>query len=81
MVAGIAGRLGPLPLAVHGIFMSTAGLFYLTANAIALATSTIAGNHLGDVRKLEHVRFSFFKFCYYYYEQHYHQNCSIHKLG
>ena len=50
MVAGIAGQLGPVPLAVHGIFMSTAGLFYLTANAIALATSTIAGNHLGDVR-------------------------------
>ena len=50
MVAGIAGRLGPVPLAVHGIFMSTAALFYLTANAIALATSTIAGNHLGDVR-------------------------------
>jgi Na+-driven multidrug efflux pump len=55
MVAGIAGRLGALPLAVHGIFMSTAGLFYLTANAIALATSTIAGNHLGDVRIRTHV--------------------------
>eukprot|EP01035_Chromulina_nebulosa_P023397 gene23397-30322_t len=53
MVAGIAGRLGALPLAVHGIFMSTAGLFYLTANAIALATSTIAGNHLGDGNPVE----------------------------
>ena len=49
MVAGIAGQLGPVPLAVHGVFMSTSSIFYLTANAIALATSTIAGNHLGDV--------------------------------
>lgn len=49
MVAGIAGQLGSVPLAVHGVFMNTSALFYLTAYAISLATSTIAGNYLGEV--------------------------------
>lgn len=47
-ITGIAGQLGTVPLAVHGVFMSTAGLFYMAPNAFASATSTLAGNFLGD---------------------------------
>jgi Na+-driven multidrug efflux pump len=47
-IASIAGKLGEVGLATHGIYMSTAGVFYLAPAAIATATSTLAGNRLGD---------------------------------
>jgi hypothetical protein len=46
-VAGIAGQLGPVGLATHGVFMSTASLFYQFPSAIATATTTLAGHYLG----------------------------------
>jgi MATE family multidrug resistance protein len=45
--ASIAAQLGPVPLAVHGIFCSTASMFYLIPQAVALATATLVGNALG----------------------------------
>jgi len=47
-VAGIAGQLGPIGLATHGIFMSTAALFYQFPAAISQATAILAGNYLGN---------------------------------
>jgi MATE family multidrug resistance protein len=29
LAAGIAAQLGPVPLAVHGVYMSTANIFYM----------------------------------------------------
>ena len=46
-MAGIAGQLGPVALAAHGVFMMTATLFYLAPLAIADSTSTLTGNFLG----------------------------------
>ena len=48
LVAGIAGQLGTLTLATHGIMTSTCGIFYTAPNSIAVATSTLAGNCLGE---------------------------------
>jgi MATE family multidrug resistance protein len=47
-VAGIAGQLGAIGLATHGIFMSTAALFYQFPAAISQATAILAGNYLGN---------------------------------
>jgi MATE family multidrug resistance protein len=47
-VAGIAGQLGPVGLATHGIFMSTSAFFYRFPSAIAAATASIAGKYLGE---------------------------------
>jgi len=47
-IAGIAGQLGAIGLATHGIFMSTAGLFYMFPAAISQATAILAGNYLGN---------------------------------
>lgn len=46
--ASIAAQLGPVPLAVHGIFCSTSSMFYLIPQATALATATLVGNALGE---------------------------------
>lgn len=47
LAAGIAGQLGSIPLACHGIFMSTAALFYMIPQAVAFSTATLVGNALG----------------------------------
>jgi len=46
-IAGIAGQLGTVGLATHGIFMATVGVFYQFPAAIAQATAILAGNYLG----------------------------------
>jgi MATE family multidrug resistance protein len=48
MMAGISGQLGQISLATHGVFMTTASLFYMVPLAIADSTSTIIGNFLGN---------------------------------
>ena len=48
VMAGMAGHLGPVALATHGVFMNTASLFYNAPLAIADATSVLVGNSLGN---------------------------------
>eukprot|EP00455_Lapot_gusevi_P008615 TRINITY_DN13775_c0_g1_i5.p1 TRINITY_DN13775_c0_g1~~TRINITY_DN13775_c0_g1_i5.p1 ORF type:complete len:608 (+),score=67.66 TRINITY_DN13775_c0_g1_i5:112-1935(+) len=45
--AAIAGRLGPVALAVHSIYMQSCNLWYTGALGIGIATSTLVGNALG----------------------------------
>ena len=47
MAAGIAGQLGTSNLAVHSIYMQTAGILYMTPLAVASATSICVGNYIG----------------------------------
>ncbi len=47
-IASIAGRLGAVSLATHGIFMSTASFFYRFPVAISIASAILIGNRLGD---------------------------------
>ena len=48
LAASIAGQLGAVGLAAHGIFMSTSGLFYMLPLSIAQATTTVAGHIIGQ---------------------------------
>ena len=48
LAASIAGQLGAVGLAAHGIFMSTSGLFYMLPLSIAQATTTVAGHIIGE---------------------------------
>jgi MATE family multidrug resistance protein len=45
-----------VPLAVHGIYMSTANIMYMVPQAIALATATLTGNALGADKPREAVQ-------------------------
>lgn len=47
LMAMIAGQLGSVELATHGVFMSTCAIIYMVPQAIADATAVIAGNYLG----------------------------------
>ena len=47
LAASIAGQLGAVGLAAHGVFMSTSGLFYMLPLSIAQATTTVAGHVIG----------------------------------
>ena len=55
LAASIAGQLGAVGLAAHGVFMSTSGLFYMLPLSIAQATTTVAG-HLIGANKAEQAR-------------------------
>ena len=45
--ASLAASLGPVPLAVHSIYMSTVGLWYMVPLGGSNAAAAIIGNHLG----------------------------------
>jgi len=47
-IASVAGKLGTIQLAAHGVFMSTAGFFYMCPAAISTASAVLVGNRLGD---------------------------------
>ncbi len=47
LMAMIAGQLGTVELATHGVYMSTCAILYMMPQAISDATAVIAGNYLG----------------------------------
>lgn len=47
LMAMVAGQLGTIELATHGVFMSTCSIIYNVPMAISDATGVIAGNYLG----------------------------------
>lgn len=53
LMAGLAGQLGDVSLATHGVYMSTCALLYMIPQSLAGATATLAGNHLGDNKAAE----------------------------
>jgi hypothetical protein len=48
LMASLAGQLGEVSLATHGVYMSTCALLYMIPQSLAGATATLTGNHLGD---------------------------------
>ena len=48
--AVVAASLGPVPLAAHGVFATTASFLYIAPAAIGLAAATMAGSALGAAR-------------------------------
>ena len=50
LMAGIAGQLGAVVLATHGVYMTTCSLFYMVPQSVAEATAVLGGNFLGNMK-------------------------------